>query len=141
MAMNYESWTQGVPAAIREDSVWRVEAYRLGLFLSDLAWEDTTKLLADRRTWAVADQLHRAVSNISSNVCEGYSRGTGKDRARFYEYALGSAREARDWYYKGRHVLAATAVEHRIQLLTAVVRLTITMVATERKLNRRVTAA
>jgi four helix bundle protein len=42
---------------------------------------------------------------VSANIGEGYSRRSGRDRARFYEYALGSAREARDWYYKARHVL------------------------------------
>ena len=139
--MTYDEWVQGVPSEIRDDSVWRVEAYRLGLFLSDLAWEDATKLLRDRRTYAIADQVYRATGNISSNVCEGYSRGTGKDRARFYEYALGSARETRDWYFKSRHVLAATVVDHRIKLVTTIVRLTITMVATERRSNRRIDAA
>ena len=74
-----------------------MEAYRLGLFLSDLGWQDATRLARDRRTAAIADQLYRAVGKISSNFGEGYSRGTGKERARFYEYALGSARESRDW--------------------------------------------
>ena len=90
--MTYEEWEANVPAVLKEDTLWRVEAYRLGLFLSDLTWEDAAKLLKDRRTWGVADQLYRAAGNISSNVGEGYSRCTGKDRARFYEYALGSAR-------------------------------------------------
>ena len=136
--MTYEEWEATVPTAIKEDTLWRVEAYRLGLFLSDIAWEDVTKLLKDRRTWSTADQLYRAGGNISSNVAEGYSRCTGKDRARFYEYALGSARETRDWYYKGRHVLDAAVVGHRIELYTRIIRLTITMVSTERSSNRRI---
>lgn len=49
------------------------------LFLSDLSWHDVSKLVKDRRTAGVADQLYRAVGKISSNICEGYSRGTGKD--------------------------------------------------------------
>ena len=103
--MTYDQWAAEVPATIRADSLWKVKGYRLGLFLADLSWQDVTKLTTDRRTVGIADQLFRAACNISSNVAEGYSRGTGKDRARFYEYALGSAREARDWYYKGRHIL------------------------------------
>jgi len=136
--VTYEEWEANVPALIREDTLWRVEAYRLGLFLSDLAWEDATKLLKDRRTWGIADQLYRAAGNVSSNVGEGYSRCTGKDRARFYEYALGSTRETRDWYYKGRHVLDPTVVSHRLELSTRIIRLTITMVANERSSNRRI---
>ena len=102
-SMTYEAWEMGVPEAIRGDTLWKVKAYRLALFLSDLAWHDVTKLAQDRRTREIADQLYRAAGNISSSIGEGYSRGTGRDRARFYEYSLGSARETRDWYYKGRH--------------------------------------
>jgi four helix bundle protein len=107
-------------------------AYRLALFLADLGWHDVTKLMRDRRTISLSDQLYRALGSISANLAEGYSRGTGKDRARFYEYALGSARESRDWYYKGRHILGETVVQHRLQLLTEVIRLLLTMVPQQR---------
>ncbi len=103
--MNYQEWERSVPTTITGDSLWKMEAYRLSLFAGDLAWEDATKLMRDRRTHGLSDQLYRAVGSVSSNVGEGYSRSTGRDRARFYSYALGSAREGRDWYYKGRHVL------------------------------------
>jgi len=64
---------------------------------------------------------------------EGYSRGTGKDRARFYEYALGSARESRDWYYKSRHILGESVTNYRIGILTQIIRLLLTMVPQQRK--------
>ncbi len=73
----------------------------------------------------LADQLYRAVCSISANIAEGYSKSTGKDRARFFEYALGSARESRDWYYKAHHVLGNEISQHRIQLTTPIVRLLI----------------
>ncbi len=136
--MTFEDWVEQVPSLIRDDSLWRVEAYRLGLFLNDLAWKDAKKLLQDRRSLAIADQLCRAAGSISANVGEGYSRGTGKDRARFYEYALGSARETRDWYFKSRHVLTAAVMEHRMEVSSTIVRLLLTMVANERRLNRRI---
>ncbi len=103
--MDYEEWERTVPEEIKCDSVWKIKAYRLALFAADLSWEDVTRLAQDRRTVALSDQLYRSIGSISANIAEGYSRGTGKDRARFYEYALGSTRESRDWYYKGRHVL------------------------------------
>ena len=111
--MTYEEWEAKVPAAIRDDSVWKGRAYRLGLFLSDLSWEDAGKLLKNRRTSGFADQLTRAAGKISSSICEGYSRQTGKGRSLFYEYSLGSARECRDWHYKSRHVLGDDVSEHR----------------------------
>src|SRR5438045_329505 len=110
--MTYDDWEALVAAQIKGDSLWRVEAYRLGLFLSDLAWNDAGKLLLNRRTSAVADQLYRSTGNISSNVSEGYSRNTGKARATYYEYAVGSARESRDWYFKARRVLSIRVVQH-----------------------------
>ena len=88
--------------------------------------------MQDRRTIELSEQLHSALGSISANIAEGYSRGTGKDRARFYEYALGSARESRDWYYKGRHVLKNEVTIYRLRLLTQIIRLLLTMVPQQR---------
>jgi four helix bundle protein len=104
--MTFEEWEPSVPESIRADALWKVTVYRLALFLADLSWSDATQLAQDRRTRTLSDQLYRAVGSIGANLAEGYSRGGNKDRARFYEYALGSAREARDWYFKSRHILA-----------------------------------
>lgn len=130
--MNYREWEITVPAEIKGDSAWKSEAYRLALFTADLGWHDATKLLGDKRTLSLADQLYRSVGAVSADVEEGYSRGTGRDRARFYEYGLGSAREARGWYFKGRHVLGKEVTEHRMQLLTQIIRLLLTMVPEQR---------
>ena len=122
--MTYDQWLRGVPKPICSDSLWKIEAYRLALFLSDLSWHDVTKLARDRRTAGVADQVYRAVGEISSNIGE--------------EYALGSVREARDWYYKSRHVLGEGPATHRINVCTAIAKLLLRMVARERTTNRRV---
>jgi four helix bundle protein len=135
--MTYEEWEASVPEQIRADVLWKQEIYRLSLFASDLAWEDSGKLLREPRTVSVADQLYRSAGNISSNVAEGYSRGTGKDRARFYEYASGSEREARDWYYKARRVLRKEVTDHRNDLMTQIIRLSLTMIRNERRQNKR----
>ena len=128
--MNYRSWEDKVPEAIKRDSVWNSKAYRLALFAADLSRHDSTKLIGDKPTISLADQLFRSTGAISADIEEGYSRGTGRDRARFYEYGLGSAREARGWYYKGRHVLGESVVAHRIGLLAA--ELLLTMVPNQR---------
>ena len=82
---------------------------------------------------SLSDQLYRSLGSISANVAEGYSRGTGKDRARFYEYSLGSARESRDWYFKARHVLGDQVFQHRLQLLTDTIRLLLTIIPQQRQ--------
>lgn len=126
-----------VPVEITGDSLWKMEAYRLSLFAADVAWHDVTKLSADLRTRSLSDQLYRAVGSLAANISEGYSRSSGKDRARFYEYALGSAREARGWYYKGRHLLSNTVASHRLRLATGIIRLLLTMVPHNRELTLR----
>jgi hypothetical protein len=81
--MNYDEWLKTVPPELTDDPLWRMEAYRLAVFAGDLAWTDVTKLASDRRTLSLSDQLFRAVGSIAANIAEGYSRGTGKDHARF----------------------------------------------------------
>ncbi len=130
--MDYREWEKKVPEKIRNDALWTVKSYKLALFLADLAWLDCTKLMSDKRMIGISDQLFRAVGSISSNIAEGYSRGSGKDRARFYEYALGSAREARDWYYKARHILSEEVSNHRIALTTEIIKLLLTTVPQQR---------
>lgn len=130
--MNYEDWLKQVPVEIAGDPLWKVEAYRLALFAADLGWRDVTKLACDRRTLGLSDQLYRAVGSIGANLSEGYSRGTGKDRARFYEYSLGSARESRGWYFNGRFVLGGKVAEHRLKLCTHIIRLLLKMVPDQR---------
>ncbi|MGB7160266.1 MAG: hypothetical protein WBD40_19520 [Tepidisphaeraceae bacterium] len=66
--MTFREWQEGVPEPIRGDTLWLVEAYRLGLFISDLVWDDCDILLRNKRTIAIADQIYRAAGKISSNI-------------------------------------------------------------------------
>jgi len=130
--MSFEEWEKGAPESFKADTLWKVKAYRLALYLSDLCWQDATVLLKDKRTVALSDQLLRAVGSVSANIAEGYSRSTGKDRALFYQYALGSARESRDWYYKARFILGDETSNNRFQIITEILRLLLTMIPQQR---------
>jgi four helix bundle protein len=130
--MTYEEWLAQVSSEFTGDALWRMQVYRLALFLADLAWHDVRKLAQDRRAIGLSDQLFRAVGSVHANIAEGHSRQSGKDQARFYEYALGSAREARGWYYQGRYVLGEAAAMHRIKLLTDIARCLNTIIPSER---------
>jgi len=133
--MNYDAWVETVPSEIRGDVLWTVEVYRLSLFLAEICWHDISKLAKDQRTRSLADQLYRSVGSISANIAEGYSKGTGRNRARFYEYSLGSARESRDWYYKAHHLLSEEAFKHRMALTTQIIKLLLIMVPQQRKVK------
>ena len=135
--MKASDWEASVPEAIKQDVLWKTTAYRRGLFAADIGWKDVEKLFKDGRTRSLADQLYRSLGSISANITEGYSRNSGRDRARFFEYALGSAREARDWYYKARHILDDAVVQHRIDLLTEIIKLLTVTVQAERNRSLR----
>lgn len=126
--MNFQEWLAEVPSSITGDRLWQSKVYRLALFLGDLAWYDTRRLVQDRSLTALADQLYRATSSISANISEGFSRMSGRDQARFCEYALGSAREARDWYFKARHILGPVVTEHRLSLPSQIIHQLLTMI-------------
>ena len=132
---SYAAWEQDVSPFVKGDSLWKLEAYRLALFLGDIAWYDVTKLYKDSRTLDLSNQLYRAVGSISANIAEGYSRSSGRDRVRFYEYALGSARESRDWYHKGRYLLGSPVADHQLDLCTQIIRLLLTVIPDQRTIQ------
>jgi four helix bundle protein len=103
------------------------------LFIAEIGWEDVVLLNKNNLTRDAADQIIRSLNSISANIAEGYSRSTGKDRARYFEYSLGEAREARDRYFKVRRVLKPDVVLHRIRILTQIVKILNTFVPAQRK--------
>jgi len=131
--MKYADWLETVPSEITNDPIWKLEVYRLALFIGDIGWEDIQKLSKVKLMFSIADQLHRSLGSISANLTEGYSRSKGLDRARFIEISLGSARESRDWYYKSGYVLSPEVVKHRMELLTRIISMLTAMIPHQRK--------
>lgn len=125
---SYKTWQKNMTTEITDDKLWSMDVYRRALFASDLAWHDILKIRRTYGTRDLADQLYRAVGSVSANIAEGYSRSSGKDRKRFYEYALGSARESRDWYYKCGFVLGDIVTDHRIRWHTETIKQLLTVI-------------
>jgi hypothetical protein len=75
---DYGEWAKTVPEAILSDMLWKVQAYRLALFAADLGWPDVTKLVNDKRTVALSDQLYRALGSISANIAEATAESRRK---------------------------------------------------------------
>ena len=132
---DFEAWMRGVPPDITTDTIWRMSAYRLALFLAFCSQKDLRWILNHRESRAYADQLLRAVGSISANIDEGYSRSSGRERAHFYEYALGSAREARGWYYKCSAALPEDVLLARLAQLSRIIRILTAIVPRERAAN------
>jgi four helix bundle protein len=109
-------WEQGRSHAITSDVIWKLDAYRASLFLLHCVRIDCRTLRITRTGEETAAQLVRAAGSVSANIGEGYSRSGRKDRLRFLDYALGSARECFTWYETGRDILPEDVIEMRQQL-------------------------
>jgi four helix bundle protein len=120
-ALSYEEWLAQVPESVRRDPLWNFQVYPKALLLSDLVWEDTDQMLKDARGREIARQLIRSVGSICANIEEGHGRGFGRDNAYFQRVALGSARESRGWYYRGRRFLEPDVFDHRVKMLDEVI--------------------
>ena len=107
-----------------------MKAYRLALELVDMAWADAQTIRRNSTTKPIASQLYRAA--IGANIAEGYSRSSGRDRVRLFEYALGSARECRHWYYTARYVLTLQVCEARSGILSRICQLLLVAIPKER---------
>ncbi|HKG94001.1 MAG TPA: four helix bundle protein [Gemmatimonadaceae bacterium] len=131
--MDYEAWEASMSPCVRSDPLWRMSAYRLGEYVADEAYPDVVMLERRRITRKAAEQLFSALGSIPVNLAEGYSRSSGLDRVRFFEYALGSARESRSWYLRCRAVLGQQVVDARIELLARIISLLLVAIPSERQ--------
>ena len=111
------AWERTCPAAITSDVLWKLDAYRVALFLIHLARQDCRQGRASRTDPWLLSQLVRAAGSVSANLSEGYSRRTRADRLRYLDYALSSARECLSWYQTLRDALPDDVIDERIQLV------------------------
>jgi four helix bundle protein len=130
--MTYEEWETAVHERVKREPVWQFLGYRKALFLYDLAWQDCERLIRDRRGRAVAEQLIRSAGSISANIEEGHGRGYGKERNWFFRVSIGSARESKGWYWRGRHLLPPEVLDHRLALSDEVISLLVTELTHQR---------
>ena len=133
----FAEWEATLPSSFTRDPIWRTPAYRYGLWLAALAKKDFETLFAKPGTRNTARQLLRAVEAISANLAEGYSRSSGAERARYYDYALATSREARDWYFKARVELGPELTEQRQSVLERIIKILSVVVPRERASDPR----
>lgn len=128
--LDFARWESTPPPELFGDSIWRLPAYRLSRYLADVVRDDLEAVR--KRSPNVAEQLERAVDSIGINIAEGYGRLHGRERARFYEFALGSAREAREWYARADSYLEAGVATGRAKLLTRAIKILTVAIPQER---------
>jgi len=111
------------PPDLFGDPIWRLPAYRIAQFLGRVVERDIALLIRARCSSHTINQLERSVGSIGANITERYSRSSGRERARFHEIALGSAREARDWYRRAAPRLPDGAAMERAFLLVRIIKI------------------
>ena len=134
-----------MPDAIPEESpltsgdpLQRMRVYRLACELVRESWDDAERLTHHRTMEKVSGQLYAAVGSIAANLGEGYAHSSGKDRARIFEYALGSARESIAWFRSAEPVLGVEVVAARVGKLDEIRRMLMAIIPRERnRLIRR----
>jgi four helix bundle protein len=114
------------------DPLLRMRVYRLACELVEEAWNDAEKLKHDKATEKLSGQLYTAIGSIAANLGEGYAYSSGRDRARIFEYALGSARESMVWYRAAKPVLKDEIVRVRLAKLEEIRRMLLAVIPRER---------
>jgi four helix bundle protein len=109
-----------------------MKAYTLARELLKECWPDAEKTRHHETTHKVSAQLYAAIGSIAVNIAEGYSRSSGKDRARIFEFALGSVREAMNWYYAAEPVLGESVASDRLDKLEQIRRMLLAIIPRER---------
>ena len=71
--MRYDEWQAGIPDEIKGDSLWKLEVYRLGLFIGDIAWQDALALSKTLLTSDLAKSLSVQSSTILDISCSSHS--------------------------------------------------------------------
>jgi four helix bundle protein len=109
-----------------------MRVYRLATELVPEAWRDAERLREDVVTEKISGQLYAAVGSIVSNLAEGYSRSSGRERAHIFEYALGSVREVIAWYQSAEPVLGSEIIRERFAKLEETRRMLLAIIPRER---------
>ena len=124
--------TDPVPTSFA-DPLERMAVYRLAKGLTEPAFKDCELLHSHPVTVEVAAQLYTAIGSVRANISEGYARSSGRDRARLFEYALGSARESSEWYDSAEPVIGSERVTAAKTTLGEIRRLLQAIIPRERK--------
>jgi len=95
--MSYESCTEKIKS-FTDLNAWK-EGYKLVIMVYK-----ATKQFQKDELFGLTNQIRRAAVSITSNVAEGFSRNTFKDKTNFYAIALGSLTETQNQLLVARDV-------------------------------------
>lgn len=80
-----------------------------------------TKRFPKYELFALTNQMTRAAVSISSNIAEGFSRGSSKDKINFYRISLGSLTELQNQFYIAKDVQYINITEFNLFMNQSIV--------------------
>lgn len=105
--MNYARNTTKVEITTFKDlHAWQ-EGHKLVLMIYSI-----TKTFPKEELFALTSQLRRAVVSITSNIAEGFSRQSYKEKLQFYAIALGSTTEIQNQLEISKDINYLTQAEY-----------------------------
>lgn len=96
--MNQELTIKDKITSFTKLDVWK-EAHKLVLFIYEI-----TKSFPKEEMFGLTMQMRRCVVSITSNIAEGFSRQSYKEKLQFYSIALGSITELQNQLLIARDV-------------------------------------
>lgn len=96
--MEYELREENKIRSFTDLNVWK-EGHKLVIMIYK-----ATKNFPKDELFGLTNQIRRAVVSITSNIAEGFSRNTFKDKTQFYAIALGSLTEVQNQLLVARDV-------------------------------------
>ncbi len=132
-------WESKAPAALISDPLWQLRVYRLSLFAARRACDDAASVALVPGFVDIANQLARAAGSVGANIAEGYSNRSGRDRARYLSYLLGSTREALHWYRSVERHVSSERLPPQLDALDQIRRMLMSIIPKERALGKKLT--
>ncbi|MEK7200794.1 MAG: four helix bundle protein [Patescibacteria group bacterium] len=96
--MNNELREENKIRSFTDLNVWK-EGHKLVIMIYK-----ATRQFPKDELFGLTNQIRRAVVSITSNIAEGFSRNTFKDKTQFYSIALGSLTEVQNQLLVSRDV-------------------------------------
>jgi four helix bundle protein len=130
----FDEWVKTLPAALRNDPLWKSAYYRLAMYVYDLMWLDTERINKDFRGREIVHQIVRSSGSVCANMEEAYRRGIGTpDFVRIMRISLGELGETQGWYFRARHILGSGILDKRIKVIQQTIALTVTVIDQNRR--------
>jgi four helix bundle protein len=96
--------------SVSQGKIVRFEDLRVWQLAVDLAAK-VYDAFTPCRDFTLKDQIQRAAISVSSNIAEGYERGSNREFVHFLYYAKGSCGEARSQAHLARHLKFLTDIQ------------------------------